>query len=94
MTLEFPKVPRLRGFAAGYKFEGSNVTSYSGLLVPDDRWIVEITCNKVNEQFRGMAKSCCLGSLVGVPVPHESLDEMWRVSDVYVCTKQNCDQKW
>lgn len=33
----------------------SNVTNYPGLLAPDDRWMVEITLNKVGEQFSSMA---------------------------------------
>lgn len=65
-----------------FKVAVSNVTNYSGVLTPDDRWIVEIAINKLNDQFPGIAMVCFPGSLADGPVPYESLDDMWRVLDV------------
>lgn len=74
-------------FLQQYKVKVSNVTNYSGLIAPDDRWIVEITRNKINDQFPGMAMFCFPGTLADAPNPYESVDDMWRAFDAVATNK-------
>lgn len=63
-------------FLQQYKLAVSNVTNYSGLLAPDDRWIVEITRDKVNDQFPSMSLFFFSGSLADALTPLATREDM------------------
>ena len=64
-----------------YRVAVANATNYSSLLSPDESWIVEITRNKINEQYPSLAPLCFPGRLATDPKPFASLDCMWRAFD-------------
>ena len=64
-----------------YRVAVANASNYSNLLAPDDSWIVEITRNKINEQYPSLAPLCFPGRLATDPRPYASLDSMWRAFD-------------
>ena len=64
-----------------YRVAVANATNYSSLLSPDESWVIEITRNKINEQYPSLAPLCFPGRLATDPKPYASLDSMWRAFD-------------
>ena len=62
-----PDGTKFSRFLQLYKLAVSNVTSYSGLVAPDDLWVIEATRTKVNAQYPGLALFCFPESVADKP---------------------------